>query len=380
MSVHVTRIESPTLESLSHSLAGGLAGMIALLLLYPIEQLNTRTAIKSEARILTPQNMLNDFLHLRIKNIIDIYRGLPFALLEKFFFLAVYFFFYSYLKNDWKRRYAAAYGVDEMPMHVALLRGCVAGILTQIFTSPLNTITRILQTTNSDDVENGSASQIFRTVSSKHGFGALWSGFGMSMLLVVNPAINFYAYEYLKDHIRAAIVGHDAMWIDFVSGLLSKALATVFCYPLIYVKYNLQADNAAHSADSKRSACTIICCTWSVHGVTGFYKGMQTKLVLSSLNDAFMFMFKEKVVLYTFAGMLWCATRYTQMDAWQIASVTLALVWCLILLSLAVCYMCVQCCRRKTNEDLSKSNSTACSEDAVALLHDDSSYSDKDMV
>jgi len=360
------RIESHTLESFGHLIAGGTSGAIALFLLYPIEQLNTRSAIKSAARIITPHSIMDDLIHLRCENISDIYRGLSFGIIEKFCFLGVYFFFYSYLKNDWKRRYGVKLGLDEMPMAVALFRGCIAGILTQIFTSPLSTIQRILQTSHPEDSRNASASNIIRNVSIKHGFRALWSGFGMSMILVINPAINMYGYELFTDYMTA-IVGHDSCFIDFAAGLLSKSIATMICYPLIYIKYNQQADNAAHT-DSKRSVKDIVVNTWKHDGMEGFYKGIKVKLVLSSLNDALMFMIKEKVIIYTFAMMLYfmipAETMRNEVDAdldvLHKLVVTAAVALFFVLNVVGICYAYSRYYRNKTL--LAEDVNTVCGE------------------
>lgn len=299
-----TRIDSQMLQSVGHMIAGGTAGAIALSILYPLEQLGTRSAVKSSARLITPASIVSDFVHLRLEHIADIYRGLWFGIFEKFTFNGIYFFFYSLLKHDWKRRYATA-ARPEMSLWVALLRGSLAGILTQLFTSPLGTIQKILQTTHGDDEEHRDAAAVLANVVRKHGVSALWSGMGMSTLLVVNPAINVYCYEHLRKGLHARLALKSAA-IDFAAGLASKATATLLCYPLILVKYNQQADT---QRSRKRSAAEIVRHTMRESGLPGFYKGMSTKLVQSSLNNALMFMIKERVVIYTFAVMLYVANK-----------------------------------------------------------------------
>eukprot|EP00483_Globobulimina_turgida_P000883 UN00884 len=202
-----------------------------------------------------------------------------------------------------------------MPMTVALFRGSIAGILTQIFTSPLATITKILQTTHSEDTTNASASQIMTNLSQKHGISALWSGFGVSIILVINPALNIYCYEHIRKYMNIKF-GLKSAAIDFFAGLLSKAIVTVLCYPLIYIKYNQQADN---TDNKRRSASDIAIMTYKRYGVQKFYSGLSAKLVQSSLNNALMFMIKEKVVIYTFAMMLYIVNKRKQMQGIKIS-------------------------------------------------------------
>eukprot|EP01083_Nonionella_stella_P128928 390813_1 len=142
------KLDNPTLESLGHLLVGGSSGAIALTILYPLEQLNTRSTVGkgSTARILTWSRIVNDFRFFRIDNIFDLYRGLQFGIFEKFMFDGIYFLFYNILKDDWKRRHTG-----EMPLPIALFRGSLAGMCTQIFTLPLGTIQKVLQTTGKED-------------------------------------------------------------------------------------------------------------------------------------------------------------------------------------------------------------------------------------
>ena len=295
------RIKNPTLQSIGHLIAGGSAGAIAIAILYPIEQLNTRSTLGSlsKARIITTRTIIDDFLHLRIENIGDIYRGLQLGIAEKFLFNGIYFFFYSALKNQYK----SANNGAEMPMPVALFRGSIAGILTQTITSPLGTIQKILQTSHHTDSENANASRIISNISSKHGISALWSGFGMSMILVINPAMNIYAYEHIRKYLNQRM-GLKSALIDFFAGLLSKAIATIICYPLMFIKYSQQAENGGRT---KRPVMELIATTYEEDGLKGFYKGLRSKIFLSSLSNALLFMIKEKIVIYTFAMMLYIA-------------------------------------------------------------------------
>ncbi len=104
--------------------------------------------------------------------------------------------------------------------------------------------------------------------------------------------------------------------IDFMAGLLSKAIATVLCYPLIYIKYNQQASKG----DTKQSALEIAVQTYHNYGCAKFYSGLRTKLVQSSLSNALTFMIKEKVVLYTFAMMLYIVEKRQQVRGMKVAA------------------------------------------------------------
>ena len=277
----LSRLDGFTFESFGYLISGGTSAAIALIILYPIEQMNVRaTVVSSQARTITLKTIFDDFIHLKMDNIADIYKGLIFSLIEKFIFIGTYFFFYSLLIGHHA----------NVSMSTALFRGAFAGILTQIFTSPLGTIQKILQTTNKRNVNP------IAIVNNVPLF-ALWSGLAMNIILVINPAINMYLYEYFTtDNIAMVyIFGENWTVIHFVSGLLSKLIATIICYPFIFIKNNQQSSQQQAEPKTIRD---ILMNTYGEHGVNGFYKGFRTKLVQTTLNNALMFVVKEKVDVF----------------------------------------------------------------------------------
>eukprot|EP00483_Globobulimina_turgida_P013449 UN13473 len=180
------QIKNPTLEAFGHSLAGATAGAFALCLLYPLDQIKVRKAVQSQSRIPTFKTIMEDFIHFRIDNIFDIYRGLSFGVFQQFSFNGVYFFFYQLLKSDWQRKYSTL-KQTEMPWLTTLIRGSIAGVLTQLFTTPLKVIHVRKQTAALN--AKSSVSHIMSHVYHEHGISGFWSGMKASIILVINPAI-----------------------------------------------------------------------------------------------------------------------------------------------------------------------------------------------
>ena len=232
----VTKIESPTLEALGHSLAGATAGAFALCILYPLDQIKVRKAVESQSRILTLNIIIDDFIHFRLANIMDIYRGLNFGILEQFLFNGVYFFFYQILKSDWKRKYSTP-SQPEMPWLTSLIRGSIAGLLTQLFTTPLKVIQLRKQTAATK--EESELTHIIPNILETNGITGFWSGMKASVILVVNPAIVQLFYGKIRKYLVSRF-GFESSLIDFFAGALSKAMATMICYPLVRIKMNLQ--------------------------------------------------------------------------------------------------------------------------------------------
>ncbi|PPS02121.1 hypothetical protein GOBAR_AA18546 [Gossypium barbadense] len=84
----------------------------------------------------------------------------------------------------------------------------------------------------------------------------------------------------------------------FLLGALAKLGATVTTYPLLVVKSRLQAKQEIGGNISLRYSGTVdaIIKMMKYEGLPGFYKGMSTKIVQSVFAASVLFMFKEEIV------------------------------------------------------------------------------------
>ena len=159
-------------------------------------------------------------------------------------------------------------------------------------------------------------------------------------ILVINPAITNLIYDNLKTVLKSMDVPEGI--IGFFAGGLSKLMATIICYPLVWAKIQIQAqtrESKKHNFNTiatnsnnvsykplkngytngkKRvsfqeniqkigmngnnhrslSMSDVFMNTYKDEGVQGFYHGMSTKLIDASLTYAFLYSSKEKFVLY----------------------------------------------------------------------------------
>ena len=82
-------------------------------------------------------------------------------------------------------------------MAVELALGAVAGALAQLFTIPVAVVTTRQQTAKGDD-RKGLLATAREVVEGPDGVSGLWRGLKASLVLVVNPAITYGAYERLR--------------------------------------------------------------------------------------------------------------------------------------------------------------------------------------
>jgi len=129
------------------------------------------------------------------EGIIGLYAGIQGSLIGVASTNFAYFYWYSVVRT----LYMASKTLPKPPSTLAELSlGAVAGALAQVFTIPVAVITTRQQTQGKFErkglIETGRD-----VVNSEDGWTGLWRGLKASLILVVNPAITYGAYQRLKD-------------------------------------------------------------------------------------------------------------------------------------------------------------------------------------
>lgn len=106
-----------------------------------------------------------------------------------------YFYWYSVIRS----LYLSSQIITKSPGTAAELSlGAVAGAIAQIFTIPVSVITTRQQTQPKGD-KRGLLDTGREVISSEDGWPGLWRGLKASLVLVVNPAITYGAYQRLRE-------------------------------------------------------------------------------------------------------------------------------------------------------------------------------------
>lgn len=106
-----------------------------------------------------------------------------------------YFYWYSVVRT----LYISYQFLPKTPNTVTELSlGAVAGAIAQIFTIPVSVVTT-RQQTQSKGEKKGLFATGREVVDSQDGWTGLWRGLKASLVLVVNPAITYGAYERLRE-------------------------------------------------------------------------------------------------------------------------------------------------------------------------------------
>ncbi|OAY80057.1 peroxisomal nicotinamide adenine dinucleotide carrier [Ananas comosus] len=319
-------------DALINGLAGAAGGIIAQLLTYPLQTVNTRQQTerdpsKSSSRDGTIRQM---FLVVKHEGWERLYGGLMPSLVGTAASQGVYYYFYQTFRNRaesaaldrWKR----GIGDGSVGMLESLVVAALSGCVNVLLTNPIWVVVTRMQThrkTNKtlpthglpislDDaiqhaiIEHApfKASHVVQELYDEAGLLGFWKGVIPTLIMVSNPAMQFMLYETLLKKLKKKHAtnskgadGISALEI-FILGAVAKLGATVVTYPLLVVKSRLQIKQRAGDDNRHHYKGTLDAITKMIRyeGLSGLYKGMSTKIVQSVFAAAVLFMVKEELV------------------------------------------------------------------------------------
>ncbi|XP_055801057.1 peroxisomal nicotinamide adenine dinucleotide carrier-like [Solanum dulcamara] len=334
-------------SALANGLAGAGGGIIAQIITYPLQTVNTRQQterVLKEGRDSRGSALFQILQVVRSEGLPGLYSGLKPSLLGTAVSQGVYYYFYQVFKNRAEAIASAnkkrGRGDGSVGMLSWLVVAALAGSVNVLLTNPIWVLVTRMQTHTQAErkiVEAKretllkEASQSVLTASSlevqlaeldslkPHCYGTLqaarevynesgvtgfWKGVIPSLIMVSNPSIQFMIIESLSKQLRAkrAAKKKDLQNITalevFVIGAFAKLGATVCTYPLLVVKSRLQAKQEISGNVSLRYSGTVDAIIKMIHheGFRCFYQGMRTKIVQSVFAASVLFMVKEELV------------------------------------------------------------------------------------
>lgn len=205
---------SGSLHAGSRLFAGGIAGMVAAAIVYPLEVVKTMLTLYPDKC-----NGILGALGLVYKSsgIGGLYRGLGPTLIAMFPYVGVEFMVYETLKKRWEAH------VGPVGTAALLLLGAVGGAAAQASAHPLDVIRRRMQmqSMNADKVEddasgkkNAPAKKVYSNmftglyhVGKTEGAHVLFNGLGPACLeKIPSTAIGYFIYEFLKVTLKVSSV------------------------------------------------------------------------------------------------------------------------------------------------------------------------------
>lgn len=320
-------------DAIVNGMAGAGGGIIAQLITYPLQTVNTRQQterdLKKEKRkkLGTIEQMCQVVKH---EGWSRLYGGLAPSLVGTAASQGVYYYFYQIFRNKAEatalERRKREIGDGSVGMFSSLLVAALSGCLNVLLTNPIWVIVTRMQTHKKiaktsrpsqtlsmvpDEAIPAAiepppygTSNAIQEVYGEAGVCGFWKGVCPTLIMVSNPSIQFMLYETLLKNLKERRAsskkgnkGVTALEV-FLLGALAKLGATVVTYPLLVVKSRLQAKQVSGGDKRQNYKGTLDAITKMIRyeGLYGFYKGMSTKIVQSVLAAAVLFMIKEELV------------------------------------------------------------------------------------
>lgn len=281
------------------AVAGATGAVLANAVVYPLDLVKTKlqVQVKNESEDGTVQykstmDAINKIVDS--EGLSGLYSGIAGSLLGVASTNFAYFYWYTIVRTI----YMASDKVPKPPGTAAELSlGAVAGAVAQIFTIPVAVITTRQQTQPKED-KRGFWETGKEVVDSEDGVSGLWRGLKASLILVVNPAITYGAYQRLKDVLFAG-KNNLKPWEAFLLGALSKSLATIVTQPLIVAKVGLQSrPPPGREGKPFKSFSEVIRYILDKEGPIGLFKGIGPQITKGLLVQGLLMMTKERMEFF----------------------------------------------------------------------------------
>ncbi|KAI1772455.1 mitochondrial carrier domain-containing protein [Hypoxylon cercidicola] len=290
------------LPSWGYAVAGSTGAVLANALVYPLDIVKTRlqvqvkrkpgeTSDNSEPHYTSTWDAITKIV--AEEGMHGLYAGMNGALLGVASTNFAYFYWYSTVRQ----LYLKSQKTPAPPSTaVELILGAIAGAVAQLCTIPVAVVTTRQQTQSKAD-RKGLLDTAREVIHSEDGVFGLWRGLKASLVLVVNPAITYGAYERLKGALfpgKTRLTAGEA----FLLGAMSKALATIATQPLIVAKVGLQSKPPPQRQGKPfKGFIEVMQFIVKHEGLSSLFKGIGPQIIKGFLVQGLLMMTKERMEL-----------------------------------------------------------------------------------
>ncbi|KAL4956680.1 mitochondrial carrier domain-containing protein [Aspergillus filifer] len=293
----------PTLSPWGSAVAGATGAVLANAIVYPLDLVKTKLQVQVKKADDEKERSTDD-VHYKstwdaITKIVDkegiegLYSGMAGSLIGVASTNFAYFYWYSVVRT----LYISTERLPKPPgTAIELSLGAVAGAVAQVFTIPVAVITTRQQTQPKGD-KKGLIDTGKEVINSEDGWSGLWRGLKASLILVVNPAITYGAYQRFKDIL---FPGRTSLkpWEAFLLGALSKAMATIATQPLIVAKVGLQSrPPPARNGKPFKTFSEVMKFIVQNEGPLSLFKGIGPQILKGLMVQGLLMMTKERMEL-----------------------------------------------------------------------------------
>jgi adenine nucleotide transporter 17 len=131
---------------------------------------------------------------------------------------------------------------------------------------------------------------MIRKIINEEGFSGFYKGIIPSLILTLNPVIQFTSYELMRNsfsNTKGEITNKNIILISFIS----KLITILINYPLMTIKSMYQANNKS----STKNTFDILRKMINEEGIFSLYKGISSKIVGSLISNTILMIIYEKI-------------------------------------------------------------------------------------
>ncbi|GFS51176.1 peroxisomal membrane protein PMP34 [Trichonephila clavipes] len=231
-------------ETFVHAISGAAGGVTAMTVFFPLDTIRSRLQVEDSRKAKNTITAIRDLIDQ--EGISSLYRGLQPVLTSLCCSNFVYFYTFHGLRSLVETHSTGKNALRDLTV------AAIAGALNVVTTTPLWVANSRLKMqgakVSSEDMKILGDHPIYlgtidaiTKIAAKEGWQSLWSGMLPSLMLVINPAIQFTIYEALKAEYSKVFGSKIAGGLSvFIMGAIAKSISTVLTYPLQIVQSKLR--------------------------------------------------------------------------------------------------------------------------------------------
>eukprot|EP00943_MAST-04B_sp_MAST-4B-sp1_P007626 g7626.t1 len=297
---------SPALTDFIRACNGAIASVVSTAVLLPLDVCKAKLYAnnKNDSSTNLPKNIwaLAAYVYQK-EGFIGLYNGGHVRLLEQ---LSTKFTFY-YLYSYFTQLFTLLFVKDNLKMgpFLSLFVGYVAAVANTLLTFPIQLVSAVMMVESSSSNSNRTLLQVTKNIVKKSGsYTGLYRGIFPSIVLSINPAIEFMVFEQLKQQfVKANKLGAKtnlSIGAAFWLGVVAKAFATFTTFPYIRVKVLMQVGkNRVKDKDGKvtkkMSSTEVFMNILQSEGFFGLWVGVEAQLSKALLSSGLKFAIDESV-------------------------------------------------------------------------------------